>query len=79
MRIAVIGATGNVGTAVLSRLQRAARDREAIQRSGYDTSEDTGGVSIIAVARTVPDTAVEPYTASNGTPSTSGRTRAGKH
>ena len=61
MRIAVIGATGNVGTAVLSRLQRAARDREAIQRSGYDTSEDAEGISIIGVARTVPDTSVEPY------------------
>ena len=37
MRIAVIGATGNVGTAVLSRLHRAAWDREAIERSGYDS------------------------------------------
>ncbi|KNC18434.1 epimerase [Arthrobacter sp. RIT-PI-e] len=61
MRIAVIGATGNVGTAVLARLRRAARDREAIQRSGYDTAEDTGGISITGVARTVPDTSKEPY------------------
>ena len=61
MRIAVIGATGNVGTAVLSRLQRAARDREAIQHSGYDTSDDTEGISITAVARTVPDTSRSPY------------------
>ncbi|MHA7208483.1 NAD-dependent epimerase/dehydratase family protein [Arthrobacter sp. MDT1-65] len=61
MRIAVIGATGNVGTAVLARLQRAAADREAIQRSGYDTSDDTGGLSITAVARTLPDTTQEPY------------------
>ncbi|MHA7286942.1 NAD-dependent epimerase/dehydratase family protein [Arthrobacter sp. MDT3-44] len=61
MRIAVIGATGNVGTAVLSRLQRAARDREAIQRSGYDTAEDAGGISLTAIARTIPDTAQEPY------------------
>ena len=61
MRIAVIGATGNVGTAVLSRLQRAAADREAIQRSGFDTSQDTGGISITAIARTVPDTSQAPY------------------
>ncbi|MUK00548.1 NAD-dependent epimerase/dehydratase family protein [Vibrio cholerae] len=59
MRIAVIGATGNVGTAVLSRLQQAVRDREAIQRSGYDTDVDT--ISITAVARTVPDTSRAPY------------------
>jgi UDP-glucose 4-epimerase len=61
MRIAVIGATGNVGTAFLTRLQRAASDREAIQRTGYDTAEDTGGISITGVARTVPDTATAPY------------------
>lgn len=63
MRVAVIGATGNVGTAVLSRLQRAARDRGAIQRSGYDTSADvdTDGISITAVARTIPDTSRAPY------------------
>ncbi|BBE24085.1 nucleoside-diphosphate sugar epimerase [Arthrobacter sp. MN05-02] len=61
MRIAVIGATGNVGTAVLSRLQRAARDREAIERSGYDTSGDTDGIAITAIARTIPDTAQAPY------------------
>jgi UDP-glucose 4-epimerase len=61
MRIAVIGATGNVGTAVLSRLQRAARDREAIQRSGYDTAGDADGISITGIARTIPDTSQEPY------------------
>lgn len=61
MRIAVIGATGNVGTAVLSRLQQAVRDREAIHRSGYDTSDDLDGISITAIARTIPDTTREPY------------------
>ncbi len=61
MRIAVIGDTGNVGTSVLSRLQRAAGDREAIQRSGYDTSADTGGITVTAIARTVPDTSRSPY------------------
>ncbi|TKV29262.1 NAD-dependent epimerase/dehydratase family protein [Arthrobacter sp. NamB2] len=61
MRIAVIGATGNVGTALLTRLQRAARDREAIQRTGYDTSEDADGISITAIARTIPDATQEPY------------------
>ncbi|WP_422390697.1 NAD-dependent epimerase/dehydratase family protein [Arthrobacter sp. N1] len=61
MRIAVIGATGNVGTALLTRLQGAARDRESIQRSGYDTAEDTGGISLTAVARTIPDTGGAPY------------------
>ena len=61
MRIAVIGATGNVGTAVLSRLQRAARNHETVQRTDHDTSADAEGISIVAVARTVPDTSVEPY------------------
>lgn len=61
MRIAVIGATGNVGTAVLRRLHRAAGDRDSIQRSGYDTSGDTAGVSIVGVARSVPDTSAAPY------------------
>lgn len=61
MRIAVIGATGNVGTALLSRLHRAARDRDAIQRTDYDTSADLGGISITAIARTIPDRTQEPY------------------
>jgi len=47
MRIAVIGATGNVGTAVLSRLQRAADGGE--------------GLSITGIARTLPDTGRFPY------------------
>lgn len=61
MHVAVLGATGNVGTAVLTRLQRAARDREAIQQSGYDTSGAAGGLSLTAVARTVPDVSQAPY------------------
>ncbi|MHA7240306.1 NAD-dependent epimerase/dehydratase family protein [Arthrobacter sp. TMS1-12-1] len=47
MRIAVIGATGNVGTAVLSRLRRAAGS--------------TDGLSITGIARTLPDTTRFPY------------------
>ncbi|WDF33025.1 NAD-dependent epimerase/dehydratase family protein [Arthrobacter agilis] len=61
MRIAVIGATGNVGTALLTRLQRAARDRESVQRAGYDTSGDTAGITITGIARSLPDTSVAPY------------------
>lgn len=61
MRIAVIGATGNVGTAVLTRIQQAVRDRETVHRSGDGSSEDTSGISITAVARTVPDTSRAPY------------------
>ena len=61
MRIAVTGATGNVGTALLTRLHRAATDRDAIQRGGYDTSGDGAGISIAAIARTVPDTSRAPY------------------
>ncbi|THJ68530.1 NAD-dependent epimerase/dehydratase family protein [Arthrobacter echini] len=55
MRIMVTGATGNVGTAVLSRLHQAVRDQEQV--SG---SED-GTLSIAGIARTVPDTSLEPY------------------
>ncbi|WP_051476801.1 NAD-dependent epimerase/dehydratase family protein [Arthrobacter sp. Br18] len=52
MRIAVIGATGNVGTAVLRRLHRAAVERK-----------ETGGepLSVTGVARRAPDPAVAPY------------------
>ncbi|WP_026553447.1 NAD-dependent epimerase/dehydratase family protein [Arthrobacter sp. H20] len=48
MRVAVIGATGNVGTAVLRRLQRAA-------------TEHPGGVEVIGFARRLPDTSQAPY------------------
>ncbi|MBG6224335.1 nucleoside-diphosphate-sugar epimerase [Arthrobacter sp. CAN_A2] len=61
MRIAVIGATGNVGTAVLARLHRAAGDRATTRRPGVDASGDPTGLSITAVARTIPDTGRFPY------------------
>jgi UDP-glucose 4-epimerase len=61
MRIAVIGATGNVGTALLTRLHRAARDRESVQRSGYDTAGDGGSISVTGIARTLPDMSEAPY------------------
>lgn len=48
LRVAVIGATGNVGTAVLRRLQRAAVERP-------------GGLDILGFARRLPDITVAPY------------------
>ena len=48
LRIAVVGATGNVGTALLRRLQRAA-------------AEHPGGVEIVGFARRLPDTSRAPY------------------
>ncbi|MHA7276694.1 NAD-dependent epimerase/dehydratase family protein [Arthrobacter sp. HLT1-21] len=48
MRIAVIGATGNVGTAVLRRLRRAA-------------GEHPGGVEVVGFARRLPDDTQAPY------------------
>lgn len=48
MRIAVIGATGNVGTALLRRLAEA-------------RSERPDGVEIVGIARRLPDPAVAPY------------------
>ncbi|CAA9240113.1 MAG: NAD-dependent epimerase/dehydratase [uncultured Arthrobacter sp.] len=53
MRIAVIGATGNVGTAVLRRLHRAAADRAA--------AGDAGPLSIVGIARRRPDESAPPY------------------
>jgi nucleoside-diphosphate-sugar epimerase len=53
MRIAVIGATGNVGTAVLRRLHRAASERTA---AGHPDP-----LSIVGVARRQPDDSVLPY------------------
>ena len=48
MRVAVLGATGNVGTAVLRRLQAARTERP-------------GGLEIVGVARRVPAQATGPY------------------
>lgn len=48
MRIAIVGATGNVGTALLRRFKRAATE--------YD-----GGVQLVGIARRLPDESVEPY------------------
>ncbi|MGF9662561.1 NAD-dependent epimerase/dehydratase family protein [Arthrobacter crystallopoietes] len=48
MRIAIIGATGNVGTAVLRRIKKAAATRP-------------GGVELVGIARRLPDTSREPY------------------
>jgi nucleoside-diphosphate-sugar epimerase len=53
MRIAVIGATGNVGTAVLRRLHRAASDRTA---TGHGDP-----LSIVGIARRRPDDSAPPY------------------
>lgn len=48
MRVAVIGATGNVGTAVLRRLAQA-------------RSERPDGLEIVGIARRLPDPSVAPY------------------
>lgn len=48
MRVAVLGATGNVGTAVLRRLQKARAERP-------------DGLEIIGVARRIPGEATGPY------------------
>lgn len=48
MRVAVIGATGNAGTELLRRLQRARQERP-------------GGLDITGIARRLPDTSREPY------------------
>lgn len=61
MRIAVIGATGNVGTAVLARLHRAVGERSALPPSGAHPADDPAVLSITAVARTLPDTGRFPY------------------
>ena len=53
MRVAVIGATGNVGTAVLRRLQRAASERAA---AGH-----ADPLSIVGIARRRPDDSAPPY------------------
>ncbi len=53
MRIAVIGATGNVGTAVLRRLHRAAADRRAAQHADP--------LFIVGIARRRPDDTAPPY------------------
>ncbi|MET4059912.1 UDP-glucose 4-epimerase [Arthrobacter sp. UYP6] len=48
MRVAVIGATGNVGTALLRRLAQA-------------RSERPEGLEIVGIARRLPDTSAHPY------------------
>ncbi|WP_026819391.1 NAD-dependent epimerase/dehydratase family protein [Arthrobacter castelli] len=48
MRIGIVGATGNIGTALLRRLKRAAAE--------YD-----GGVQLVGIARRLPDDSAEPY------------------
>lgn len=48
MRIAIVGATGNIGTALLRRFKRAAAE--------YD-----GGVQLVGIARRLPDESAEPY------------------
>ena len=47
MRVAVIGATGNVGTAVLRRLAEARQER--------------GELEVVGIARRTPDTSMPPY------------------
>lgn len=53
MRIVVVGATGNVGTAVLRRLAAVRADGDG----------DAAGVRIVGVARRLPDLRAEPYAA----------------
>lgn len=48
MRIAIVGATGNIGTALLRRFKRAAAE--------YDD-----GVELVGIARRLPDQSAEPY------------------
>ena len=48
MRIAIIGATGNVGTALLRRIKQAA-------------AEQPGGIELVGIARHLPDQSQEPY------------------
>ena len=78
MRIVVVGATGNVGTAVLRRLaavradgdgDAAGRDAVGPDAAGRDgggrdaTGRDGAGVQIVGVARRLPDLRAEPYAA----------------
>ncbi|WP_298254359.1 NAD-dependent epimerase/dehydratase family protein [uncultured Arthrobacter sp.] len=55
MRIMVTGATGNVGTALLTRLQQARRTGQSSPGSGGNA------LSVAAIARTAPETTLEPY------------------
>ena len=78
MRIVVVGATGNVGTAVLRRLaavradgdgDAAGRDAVGPDAAGRDgagrvvAGRDATGVQIVGVARRLPDLRAEPYDA----------------
>ncbi|WP_254791545.1 NAD-dependent epimerase/dehydratase family protein [Curtobacterium sp. MCBA15_005] len=73
MRVVVVGATGNVGTAVLRRLAAVRADddgvtgRHAAGDAGHhaagDAARDAAGVQIVGVARRLPDLRAEPYAA----------------
>lgn len=54
MRIVVVGATGNVGTAVLRRLAEA-------RLSGDGRAGEEDGLEVVGVARRLPDARVAPY------------------
>lgn len=54
MRIVVVGATGNVGTAVLRRLAEA-------RLRGDGRAADDGGLEVAGVARRLPDPRVAPF------------------
>jgi len=53
MRIAIVGATGNMGTALLRRIRTA-------QREGYP-----GGLEVVGVVRRLPDATARPYNAAS--------------
>ena len=65
MRVVVVGATGNVGTAVLRRLAavRADGDGDSGRHAAGDAARDAAGVQIVGVARRLPDLRAEPYAA----------------
>lgn len=54
MRVVVVGATGNVGTAVLRRLAEA-------RLSGDGRAGEEDGLQVVGVARRLPDAHVAPY------------------
>ncbi|SDQ22458.1 Nucleoside-diphosphate-sugar epimerase [Curtobacterium sp. UNCCL20] len=60
MRVVVVGATGNVGTAVLRRLAEARLAGDGRAGSGGGGG-DAGGLDVIGVARRLPDAHVAPY------------------
>ena len=54
MRIAITGASGNAGTALLRRLKQAAAD-------------EPGGLELVGISRRMPDTSQAPYEGVDGT------------